>query len=350
MNPSPSPASTAEAKLTTPWTQAPAGGQRFAVADGVYWVRMPLPFVLDHVNLWLLDDGETLAAVDTGYALDEVRTHWQTLLAGDGRALRRLVLTHCHPDHLGLAAWLAERHGARIHMTQGEFLGAQAIWHQLPGHRVEDMVAQFRAHGLDETRLDALAGRGNAYRRGVPALPTTYRRLIDGDRLRIGAHEWEVITGYGHAPEHASLYCAALGVLISGDMLLPRISTNVSVYAATPDDDPLGRFLDSLQRIINLPADTLVLPSHGRPFRGIRTRIDQLVEHHRARCAELLAACETPRSAGELLNTLFPRELDTHQVMFAMGEAIAHLNHLAARGALRGQAGSDGIVRFARIL
>lgn len=334
--------------LLYPWSDHPASGQLRPVADGVGWIRMPLPFALDHVNLWLLDDGDAAVAVDTGYGLDEVRAHWNAILAANARPLSRVVVTHCHPDHLGLAAWLAARDGAKVCMTQGEFLGGHALWHQLPGYCVADMVEQFRAHGLDAARLDALAARGNAYRRGVPALPTRYQRLLDGDRLQIGAHQWQVIVGYGHAPEHASLYCASLGILISGDMLLPRISTNVSVLAATPDDDPLGRFLASLRRIGELPEQTLVLPSHGRPFRGIRARVAQLLAHHRDRCNELLAACSTPRSAGELLGTLFPRELDTHQVMFAMGEAIAHLNHLAVQGALSRQVDGDGVIRFAR--
>ncbi|BAL22854.1 MBL fold metallo-hydrolase [Azoarcus sp. KH32C] len=334
--------------LTYPFDGVPAGGEVRAVAPGVGWIRMPLPFALDHINLWLLDDGEALTVVDTGFGLDPVRAHWETILARDTRPLSRIVVTHCHPDHLGLASWLAERDGAPITMTQGEFLAGHAIWNQMPGSGVADMLAQFRANGLDDARLEALQERGNGYRRGVPALPSSYHRLFDGSVLRIGDNDWRVIVGYGHAPEHASLYCETLGVLISGDMLLPRISTNVSVYAATPNDDPLGWFLDSLQRIKDLPDDTLVLPSHGHPFRGIRARIAQLEAHHRERCDALLGEIGTPRSAGELLSTLFPRELDTHQVMFAMGEAIAHLNYLVARDEARKVAGQDGIIRFAR--
>lgn len=338
---------TTSEELEYPVAALPAGGETLAVAPGVRWARMPLPFALDHINLWLLDDGDALAVVDSGFALDEVKAHWNTLLAADGRRLSRIVVTHSHPDHLGLASWLAARDGAPVAMTQGEFLNGHALWNQLPGHSVSDMVAQFRAHGLDDRRLEALLQRGNAYRRGAPELPPSFQRLLDGDRLTIGARQWEVMVGYGHSPEHASLYCAELGVLISGDMLLPRISTNVSVFAATPDDDPLGWFLASLQRTKILPEDTLVLPSHGRPFRGIARRVAQLAAHHEERCGALLAACSaTPRSAGELLATLFPRELDTHQVMFAMGEAIAHLNHLVKHGRLHRRVGADGVVRF----
>jgi glyoxylase-like metal-dependent hydrolase (beta-lactamase superfamily II) len=336
-------------ELQYPFDDIPPGGETIQVAPGLRWLRMPLPFALDHINLWLLDDDASLTVIDTGFALDEVREHWKTILARENRPVDRIIVTHCHPDHLGLASWLAARNGAPVCMTQGEFLCGHAIWSQLPGCSVADTVTQFREHGLDEPRLEALLRRGNGYRRGVPELPAAYRRVFDGDVLTIGQNEWRVIVGYGHAPEHASLYSAQLGVLISGDMLLPRISTNVSVYAATPDDNPLGWFLDSLHRIKDLPEDTLVLPSHGRPFRGISARIEQLEAHHRDRCDELLRELTSPRTAGEVLSTLFPRELDTHQVMFAMGEAIAHLNYLVARGEVSRLASHDGLVRFERI-
>lgn len=332
--------------LHYPFEDLPAAGGYLDIAPGVRWLRMSLPFALDHINLWLLEDGEHLVAVDCGYGLADTRNAWQAVLDTDRRALRRVIVTHHHPDHIGLATWLAARDGATIHMTQGEFLAAQAIWHQLPGYCVTDMVAQFARHGLDSAPLDALRTRGNAYRRGAPELPAAFHRLFAGDELDIGGRRWRVIVGYGHAPEHASLYCAELGILISGDMLLPRISTNISAYAASPDDDPLGWFLDSLRALCALPDDTLVLPSHGKPFKGIRARVDQLVEHHRERCAALLAACDTPKSAGDLLATLFPRELDTHQVMFAMGEAIAHLNHLERQGALSRETDANGRIRF----
>lgn len=334
--------------LHYPFSTLPAEGEAVEIVPGLRWVRMPLPFALDHINLWLLDDGEALAVVDTGYGIDRTRAAWTGILAGEARPLERIVVTHHHPDHLGLAAWLAARDGGRIHMTLGEYLGGHAIWHQLPGYSVADMVAQFRAHGLAEERAAALAARGNAYRHGIPAMPARFERMLAGDSLVIGGNEWRVIAGFGHAPEHASLYCSRLGVLISGDMLLPRISTNISVYAATPHDDPLGRFLDSIQEFCALPDDTLVLPSHGKPFKGIRARVEQLVEHHRDRCAALLSECEAPRCAGELLGVLFPRELDTHQSMFAMGEAIAHLNHLEKQGELLRVAGSDDLIRYVR--
>lgn len=342
-------------QIEYPFDQLPEPGAALAVADGVHWLRMPLPFALDHINLWLLEDGAGLVAVDTGIALDPVKDAWRTVLAGShensvlaGRCLTQQIVTHFHPDHLGLAAWLEAETGAPLWMTQGEYLTAHLVAAGLAPFGVATMLDFFRAHGLDAERLAALEKRGNAYKRGVPAIPATYNRLIEGDTLSIGGHAWRVIVGHGHAPEHASLYCESLGVLIAGDMLLPRISTNISVFAANPAGDPLGLFLDSIARLTTLPVDTLVLPSHGRPFRGLHARVAQLRVHHEERCADLLAACAArPHSAAELLPVLFGRPIeDAHQTMFAMGEAIAHLNHLEKRRRLERQI-ENGIIRYA---
>ncbi|MCB1906497.1 MAG: MBL fold metallo-hydrolase [Rhodocyclaceae bacterium] len=339
-----------ESTLNYPWSSPPQAACRVAVAPGVHWLRMPLPFALDHINLWLLDDGaDGWCAVDTGFALDEVMGHWRRLLAADdARRLRRIIVTHFHPDHLGLADWLCRETGAGLIMSHGEFVTGHAVWHALPGHDPAATVALFEAHGLDAERCEALRRRGNGYRRGVASLPTDFERLFDGQVLHIGGRSWRALVGHGHSPEHMALYCEALGVLISGDMLLPRISTNVSVFAASPDADPLTWFLDSLHRIKDLPADTLVLPSHGFPFHGLHARVAQLEQHHRERCEQLLAACDRPRCAGDLLQVMFPRELDTHQVMFAMGEAIAHLNHLTHQGTLSCTEDGDGRMRYFR--
>lgn len=334
--------------LDYPIDDIPAEAEVKQVLPGIGWVRMPLPYALDHINLWMLADGKDVVLVDTGFGLDPVRDAWSTILDRDRRPISGIVVTHCHPDHIGLADWLGARDNAPIFMTQGEYLGAHALWHQLPGYAVPDMLGHFARHGLDEARLQALETRGNGYRRGVPSLPHSFHRMFAGDLLRIGGQEWRVIVGYGHSPEHASLYCEDLRVLIAGDMLLPRISTNISVFAATPNDDPLAWFLESLQRIKDLPDDTLVLPSHGKPFRGLRTRVEQLEAHHRERCDALLEVLDVPRTAAEILPTLFPRELDTHQVMFAMGEAVAHLNYLAVRKEVARRVDRDGTTRFER--
>lgn len=323
------------APISYPHEVSPAPGVAVPIAPGIEWLCMPLPFALDHINLWLLADGDGYAAVDTGFDNDPVKAAWRTVL--QGRRLTRSIVTHCHPDHLGLAAWLEAETGAGLWISQGDYLSSHMIVNEVGGYGQTSMTDFFAAHGLGGERLDGLVKRGNSYKRGVPAIPTTYERLIDGQVLRVGQHDWTLIVGYGHAPEHMSLYCAELGVLISGDMLLPRISTNISVLASTPHADPLKLFLDSIDKFRALPADTLVLPSHGRPFRGLHGRIDQLHGHHAERCAVLLEACRgQAKSAADLIAVLFGRDIsDPHQTMFAMGEAIAHMNYLEHAGKMK---------------
>jgi glyoxylase-like metal-dependent hydrolase (beta-lactamase superfamily II) len=341
---------TPEQVLDYPLPTPPAPGETLEVVPGVRWLRMPLPFALDHINLWLLEDGDGVVIVDCGLATDATRALWEQIFDRElgGRPVKRVVATHCHPDHAGLASWLTERFGVPLTMTQSDYLSAHAWRDDAAGFTSESLVEFYRVNGLDDRRLSALAFRGNAYRKGVPDFPKRYARLVDGQALTIGGNPWRVVMGYGHSPEHAALYCGPLGVLISGDMVLPRISTNIAVQAVEPEGDPLKLFLDSLQRYAELPVGTLVLPSHGLPFRGLQERVLQLEEHHRLRLAELEEVCATPRAAGEVIATLFRRELDTHQLFFAMGEALAHLNRLVATGALARIDAADGVHRFVR--
>ncbi|MET0345386.1 MAG: MBL fold metallo-hydrolase [Casimicrobiaceae bacterium] len=340
--------------LDFPFPAPPPPGEVIEVAAGVLWLRMPLPFALDHINLWLLRERGAFALIDCGYGDAPTRALWERHFAGTmgGAPLSRIVATHYHPDHFGNGAWLTARFGCPITMTQAEFLSAYAIFDQAATHALSDTCALFRRHGMSDEHVDALAGRGNHYRRGVPELPATFRRMIAGDLVDAGHRAWRVIPGYGHSPEHAALHAADAGVLISGDMLLPRITTNVAVWPAEPDGDPLARFLHSLDAFDALPPDTLVLPSHGLPFRGIPLRIAQLRAHHAARLAELetfVAAAPTLQAAVDVLPVLFRRPLDLQQRFFAMGEAIAHLNHLWHGGRLARTIAPDGAIRFGQV-
>src|SRR4051812_44157400 len=233
--------------IAYPFAKPPVPGTVCQIAAGVFWLRMPLPFALDHINLWLLADGDGWTIVDCGFGTDETRALWEKIFAGDlgGKPVKRILVTHFHPDHFGLAAWLAERWNAKVHMTKAEFAAANAWFDAEQLHRREAHTAMFRLHGL-ELPEPATGQRQNLFKRGVPQLPAAIVPLEDAQTLPIGGRCWQVVTGYGHSPEHAALYCAELGVLIAGDMVLPRISTNVSVQPAAPDADPLGRFLDSL--------------------------------------------------------------------------------------------------------
>jgi glyoxylase-like metal-dependent hydrolase (beta-lactamase superfamily II) len=340
------------ARLDFPLAAPPAPGEFVAVDPGVAWIRMPLPFALDHINLWLLRDDDGWTVVDAGLGDAGTRALWErhcTELLGD-KPIRRVIATHFHPDHLGNAAWLAARFGCPVAMTHAEYLVAHAVADGHSGYGRAAVIDLYRRHGLSATDLAALEQRGNLYRRAVPELPSTFERLLDGDTVHAGGTTWRVVEGHGHSPEHAALHSAERGILISGDMLLPKISTNVSVTAAEPDADPLGRFLDSLAAYDALPPDTLVLPSHGLPFRGIGLRTAQLRAHHASRLAVLAAAIrdggESGLSAAAAVPVLFERELDVHQIFFAMGEAIAHLNHLWRTGRLDRRIAADGAIRF----
>ena len=327
----------------------PAPGKVQEIAPGLYWLRMGLPFALDHINLWLICDECGWTVVDCGIATDATRASWETIFATalDGMPVVRVMATHCHPDHVGLSDWLCARWNAPLWMTTGEYGFARMMSASLPGVDGTAMLPHFQRHGLvDDTMLEQLKGRKSYYPTLVPAVPACYHRMQDRQSIRIGEHDWRVITGFGHSPEHASLYCADLGVLISGDMVLPRISTNVSVFAVEPDANPVQLYLDALGKYHDLPEDTLVLPSHGKPFRGLHTRIAQLQDHHRERLAEVVQACKVPQSAADIVPIMFRRQLDAHQLTFAMGEALAHLHKLWFDGVLVREAGSDGVLRF----
>ncbi|SAK41041.1 metallo-beta-lactamase superfamily protein [Caballeronia catudaia] len=336
-----------------------AGGVR-EVAPGVFWLRMPLPFALDHINLWLLRDeidGEKgWTIVDCGISSDTIRANWERVFDTvlDGLPVLRVIVTHCHPDHLGLADWLCKgadkaRWNVRLWISLGEYaMGRVMAAGDGSNAGGERAAAHFAAHGLtDPASLDALRNRDSYYPTLVPSIPAEYRRIRNGDVIRIGARDWEVVTGYGHSPEHTALFSATDKLLISGDMVLPRISTNVSVFAIEPEGNPLALYLESLGRYETMPADTLALPSHGKPFRGVQTRIGQLREHHRARLAEVREACaQQPCSAADIVPIMFRRKLDIHQMTFALGEALAHLNLLWLDGTLKRETGDDGVIRF----
>ncbi len=333
-----------------PYAEPPAPGSTIEVAPGVHWLRMALPFQLDHINLWLLEDGDGWLQVDTGLGNDPTRLLWEKIIAEKigAKPVKRVLVTHYHPDHAGTAAWLCKRFDAPLLMTRGEFLTVHAARNSTAGYTTEAQLELFRANGLDDARGAELLLRGGLYRSMVPDFPVSHRRLFEGERVRAGARDWQVILGYGHAPEHVSLHCEALNVLISGDMLLPRISTNVAVRPIDPWSNPLRLFLESIARYRELPQDVLVLPSHGLPFRGAHARIAQLEAHHAERLAELAATCAVaPRHAADVLEVLFRRKLDTSQIFFAMGEAIAHLHYLHYDGRLARSVGADGVARFA---
>jgi glyoxylase-like metal-dependent hydrolase (beta-lactamase superfamily II) len=376
-----------ESELHYPFgEQLPPSGKTLPVADGVRWLRMRLPFALDHINLWLLRDQEDTPAgrregwtiVDCGIDNAETRAAWEQVFATElqGLPVLRVICTHMHPDHIGLAHWLTERWGCRLWISATDWNAARVASSAIgDAHSGEHAAAFYARNGMaDEAALAKLRARSNYYASMVRQVPGRFRRLMHGMRMQIGGREWQCIAGYGHAPEHIALFRPDIdaapevpaappargvaaghgaarqpaGLLISGDMVLPRISTNISVWDIEPEADPLPLYLDSIAAMRALPADALVLPSHGKPFTGLHRRIAQLQEHHDARLAEVLQACSAaPCSAAELLQVMFKRELDAHQTTFAIGEAVAHVHALAGDGRLKQVPSSDGVLRWA---
>ena len=341
--------SSAEA-LRYPWDQHPGPEEVVEVRPGVLWARLKLPFRLNHVNIYLLADGDGYAMVDAGFGNEETIEAWTKLFEGPlkGVNITRLIVTHSHPDHVGLAGWIVERFNCPLVMTQVEYL--QSVYHQNRGteERREAQRLFFRRHGMDESLTEKLLGRGQDYLKRVSVLPPSYRRISHGDEVVIGTRRFKVITGGGHALDQVMLYCADDKLFLSADQVLSKISPNVSVWAVEPDQNSLGEYLASLASLTTtLPYDVIVLPGHGVPFYGLKTRIKQLADHHEDRCRLIAEACrDVPQTSKELVPVVFHKHvLDEHQMGFAAGELVAHVNYMLVEGRLTSEV-SDGVLRF----
>lgn len=329
--------------LTYPFGRTtPGEGQAIEVAPGLGWARIAMPGSLSHINIWLADDedaaGAGVAVVDTGMKLPICEQSWASLDADAlaGRRVTRVIGTHLHPDHIGLAGWLCRKHDVALWMTRGEWLTARMLTSDQRDETPDEMIALWRAAGWDTDQIDRARARGwRQFVSVVSPLPLGYVRIKDGDRLAMGARTWDVVVGSGHSPEHACLLDAESGVLIAGDQVLPRISSNVSLVVTEIEADPLGEWLASIAKLRELPADLLVLPAHGEPFRGLHTRLDALRDEHLQRLDQLAAFLGEPRRAVDCFGQLFTRTIDQSVLGLATGETLAHLRHLETTGRAR---------------
>ncbi|MGB6119951.1 MAG: MBL fold metallo-hydrolase [Mesorhizobium sp.] len=328
----------AEADLVNPFAEAPPTGELREVAPGILWTRIPLPFKLDHVNIYLIEDGDGWAVLDTGIGNQATKDVWQALVNGPlaGRRLTRLIVSHFHPDHIGLAGWMCEQFSLPLLTSQTGYLGCINI--SLSPDRMGDKTYQdfYRRHGMSDEVAKVVAVQGNGYLRMVTPLPDTFRRLVAGDTLTIGGRPFEVMSGDGHAPEQLMLYLREENVFLASDQVLAKITPNVSVWAVDPEGDPLGLYLRSLKALSDtIPRDALVLPGHQLPFVGLQRRCAELAAHHHERCTMIADACRlAPKSVAELVPVLFHRPLDPHQLSFAFSEVHAHVNFMIGRGEL----------------
>jgi len=335
----------------SPPADAPAPGELRLLQPGLLRARMPLPFPQGHVNIWFLEHDGGWLAVDCAVATRTTRELWDRLLADPllgGRGLTGLLITHFHPDHIGLTGWLCQRFDLAPPMTRIEWLMARALWYDSGPDMMAQQIAHYARAGCPLDYLSFVEGRGPLYQRAVGALPRSFHCIRDGEATRIGAEEWRVVTGRGHAPDMACLFNAARGVLISADQILPRISPYIGLHPGEPEADPLGDFLGSNERFRAFPEDTLVLPSHGEPFRTLHARIDSLAAHHAARLDDLVLACRAePATAFEAAQAVFPRAVQENgQIGFAIGEALAHLRRLQRQGRVTAEPGPGGALLF----
>jgi glyoxylase-like metal-dependent hydrolase (beta-lactamase superfamily II) len=318
--------------------EPPELGQPFEVARNVYWVRLPLELTgLNHINVWLLRDDDGWTVVDCGMKSDAIQALWQGILDNflDGKPIRRVMVTHFHPDHIGMAGWLCERSGADFYASQAEWLFARMCWLNEQEEQADWYLDFYRRVGLSEQAIEELSTHGFfRYRKIVSHVPDRFIRLSDGHDVTIAGQDWRIVVGDGHSPEHACLYSAGLGVMISGDQVLPRITPHIGIHPSEPEANHLQQYLDSLANYRHIPDDTLVLPAHGLPFTGIQNRLDYLQHHHDERLALLEAACAQPTRALSMLKVLFGRRLRPHEAFLGIAETLAHLHCLIEQGRL----------------
>ncbi|EED34738.1 metallo-beta-lactamase [Luminiphilus syltensis NOR5-1B] len=340
--------------LQYPWgyNLHPEEGAPFEVADGIWWVRLPMPMELDHINIWLLEDEDGWTVVDTCLDTPEAREHWENLFSGvmGGRPIKRVICTHMHPDHVGLAGWLCDRFDCPLLMTREEYLTCWNLISYTGQEAPATAVNFYRGAGFDDAALNDYRRRFGGFGKMIGSLPHSYQRIVDRETLTIGGRYWQVIVGSGHSPEHACLYCPALKLLISGDQILPRITSNVSVFPTEPEGNPLSEWMASCRRLTDLlPDDLLVLPSHQSPFKGLHIRLSQLIAFHRTSLQSLYELLEEPSRAVDCFECLFGRALPDSVNVMAAGEALAHLNLLLHRGNISKHTDEDGVHWYRQI-
>ncbi|MBT5153819.1 MAG: MBL fold metallo-hydrolase [Gammaproteobacteria bacterium] len=337
--------------LTYPFDNRPKPAKRIEVAPGVFWLRMPLPISLNHINLWLLEDDDGWTIVDTGMSNQETKSLWESLLEHelDSKPVKRVIGTHMHLDHIGLAGWLCRKCQVDLWMPRAEYLSCRVFSSEMLEPPSEETTQFYKAAGFGDAELSVFHERFQARSNFMTPMPTSYRQIRDGENIRIGDFEWTVMVGTGHSPEHACLYCKELNVFIAGDQNLPRITPNVSVRPDQPSSNPLGEWLTTCEYFKNqIGEQVLILPSHGDPFYGGPLRLQAIIDDHLVSLEKLSDYCNSPRRVVDVFPTLFKGKIEDHNLVIATCEALAHLNYLLGTSQLSMDTDPDGVKRFQR--
>ncbi|MBF7072556.1 MBL fold metallo-hydrolase [Glaciecola sp. MH2013] len=327
----------------------PKEGELVEVATGIFWLRMPLPFDLDHINLYLVDDGDGYALIDTGIGTKRVEELWELILAKLDKGISKVIVTHMHPDHIGMAGFLVDKFKVALYMSHSEYFVARAISAGSRGASDwQDDNYLVRCGMGSKYIADAQKNRRESKGVGqvIRPIPVAFERLQAGASINLGGELWRVIIGRGHSPEHVCLFNDERKILLSGDHVLPIISPNIGVYSTEPNANSLEMYLSTLPPFLDLPSETLVLPSHKQPFHGLHSRVEALLAHHHLHLSNLRAFCAQERSIKECLPILFKRELNQHNMFFAIAEAFSHLNYLYFCGDCSREIGKDGEYLF----
>ena len=319
-----------ERPIEFPHSPYPPPGELRQIAEGLFWARVPLPFRLNHVNVWVVDDGDGWAIIDSGVNDPPTLELWTAMLSGflAGRPIRRIIATHGHTDHVGIAEFLRSRNDAQFEATLIEWMSAKLRYTDHQANNLSALQGYLRRHGGGSVAAEAFDQERHRVQRYLGPQPAAVLRLVGGQELKLGGRSWRIITGGGHADEHACFYCKADRILIAGDQILPRISPVINVAPGTPEADPLFDYFASLAELRKLPDDILVLPGHGEPFYGLRQRVTQLIAHHQSRLDELVEIIRKPLTAFAATELLFPKAFNAGQGRLALGETIAHLHRL----------------------
>tara|TARA_B100000959_G_scaffold197408_1_gene206502 strand:+ start:4098 stop:5135 length:1038 start_codon:yes stop_codon:yes gene_type:complete len=338
-------------KLHYPLSKRPPDGETLEVAPDIYWLRMPLPIALNHINLWLLEGNEGWTIIDTGMATNESKTIWENLFEHSFKAksLEKLVVTHMHLDHSGLAGWLADKWKIDPCFTEKEFLETLKISHGMDHKQREMSLDYYKKCGYDEESRQQFIERIEYRKSLATKLSNDFQHIKDQEVLQLSDGEWRIIVASGHSPEHACLYSETKNVFICGDILLPRITPNVSVNPTNPDSNPLGDWFDSLEKVKqSIPDDVLVLPSHGYPYQGAHKRIEAILRNHREKLEKIYSYTDDPKNVFELFPVLFESKINKHNQVLAVGETMSHLNYLVAENRLVRSIDENGLYLFSR--